>query len=61
MNPTDIEHIKSLSFGGPRPETRHVGTKHKRNFGIKTLSMETHIVKDISIWKLNLKTKRGAY
>jgi hypothetical protein len=23
--------------------------------------METHIVKDINIWKLNLKPKQGAY
>jgi hypothetical protein len=59
MNPTDTGHIKSLSFGGPRLETGHGGTKLKRNLGIKTLSMETHIVKDINIWKLNLKPKRG--
>jgi hypothetical protein len=61
MNLTDTEHIKSLSFGGPRLETGHGGTKHKGNLGIKTLSMETHIVKDINIWKLNLKPKLGAY
>jgi hypothetical protein len=54
-------HIISLSFGGLRLETRYVEVKHKRNLGIKTRSMETHDVKDVNIWELNLKTKRQAY
>jgi hypothetical protein len=38
-------HMMALSFGGPRLETRYIEIKHKGNLGIKTLSMETHIVK----------------
>jgi hypothetical protein len=45
----------------PSPGNKIAETKHKWNLGIKTLSMETRVVRDINIWKLNLKTKQQAY
>jgi hypothetical protein len=35
----------ALTFRSPRLQTRYSETKHKWNLGMKTLSMETHVVK----------------
>jgi hypothetical protein len=61
MNATNIGHIISLSFGGPRLETRYVETKHKRNLGTEALSTNTHVVDVINIWNMNLSKKRKPY
>jgi hypothetical protein len=57
MDATDIGHIKSLSFRGPRFETRYPETKHKQNLGIEALSTKTHVVDVINICKMNLRKK----
>jgi hypothetical protein len=48
MDATDTRHIISLSYEGPRLETRYVETKHPWNLGINTSSSHQH-------WEAGLK------
>jgi hypothetical protein len=61
MEATDTRYIIAPGLGSPRLRTRYDETKHQWNLGIEDLSMKTHVVGVINIWRLNLKKERKAY